>query len=93
MLLFFSYNKNDQEFLVYPYSNKVYYMECTTWCTSNVMACIPQEREACTTSSEHCFFSSHEIQLHQENRKKGKKREKSVDEEDEEVKREKLNKV
>ena len=33
------------------------------------------------------------FQLHQENRKKGKKREKSVDEDDEEVKREKLNKV
>lgn len=33
------------------------------------------------------------FQLHQENRKKGKKREKSVDEDDEEVKRDKLNKV
>ena len=33
------------------------------------------------------------FQLHQENRKKGKKREKSVDEEDEDVKKEKLHKV
>ena len=33
------------------------------------------------------------FQLHQENRKKGKKREKSVDEDDEEVKRDKLKKV
>lgn len=33
------------------------------------------------------------FKLHQENCKKGKKREKSVDEDDEEVKREKLNKV
>ena len=33
------------------------------------------------------------FQLHQENRKKGKKRGKSVDEDDEEVKRDKLKKV
>ena len=39
------------------------------------------------------YFLLVKFQLHQENRKKGKKREKSVDEEDEEVKREKLNKV
>lgn len=35
----------------------------------------------------------HSFQLHQENRKEGKKREKSIDEEDEDAKREKLNKV
>nr|XP_058940781.1 pre-mRNA-splicing factor SLU7-like [Pocillopora verrucosa] len=33
------------------------------------------------------------LELHQENRKRGKKREKSVDEDDEEVKKEKLNKA
>ena len=51
-------------------------------------------REGCQFASiKLCDFYFIAFQLHQENRKKGKKREKSVDEDDEESKREKLNKV
>lgn len=42
-------------------------------------------------NQNYCILRT--FQLHQENRKKGKKREKSVDEDDEEVKRDKLKKV